>query len=464
MTFAAVVVASWALAPQPQGPVAVHEDLAYSEAALQSRRNRLDLYVPRAAAPPPVVMFVHGGSWTGGRKEQFARIGETLAEHGFACAVINTRLFPFAKPDRMVVDCAHALGFLHRHGRDYGYDGDRLFVMGHSSGAHLCSWLAFDDDTFARAEVPKRALRGAVLLSGVYDVRARHFALDGVFGADLALRQAATTWRYAGEGDCPTYLAWAERELPGLSLCARLLGDRLQAAGVPVRRQRYAGHDHADYVFKFGTSRDVATPSIVRFLRDPTRGDERAARPSGSAMLWLAADERERQLGEVVATACAPAGVEVVVRRLQRPDGAAATALFRRLRAERAAASERPLRFAGGFGRGGLAVAASTLTAELDGLGGRVLVGVPLGRRSLRAAGCGDERFAFLDRAPVLLLVGDGDRRELREDAWRRATSLARGGCDVSPVELIGTTAEAALGAVRVGDDLLRPLLETFLK
>ena len=132
----------------PQGGVEVHEDVQYSEDARQSRRNRLDLYVPEAATPPPVVMFVHGGSWTGGSKDYFGHIGETLAAQGFACAVINTRLFPFAKPDVMVGDCARALGFVHRHGEQFGYDGDQLFVMGHSSGAHLCSsaslpwWLA----------------------------------------------------------------------------------------------------------------------------------------------------------------------------------------------------------------------------------------------------------------------------------------------------------------------------------
>jgi len=186
--------ALFALNLAPQGGVEVHEDVQYSEDARQSRRNRLDLFVPDAATPPPVVMFVHGGSWTGGSKDYFGHIGETLAAQGFACAVINTRLFPFAKPDVMVGDCARALGFVHRHGEQYGYDGDQLFVMGHSSGAHLCSWLAYDERQLAAVEVPRYALRGAVLLSGVYDVRGHHVLLDGVFGRDDALRRLASTW------------------------------------------------------------------------------------------------------------------------------------------------------------------------------------------------------------------------------------------------------------------------------
>jgi acetyl esterase/lipase len=458
---AAVSVLLLALAPQER--VAVHEDVQYAEVARQPRRNRLDLFVPQVEVPPPLVMFVHGGSWTGGRKERFARIGETLAGNGFACAVINTQLFPFARPDVMVLDCAHALGYLHRHGRDYGYDGDRLFVMGHSSGAHLCSWLAYDDRKLQLAGVPKRALRGAVLLSGVYDVRARHVALDGVFGLDARRRREASPWLYADEGDCPAYVAWAERELPGLSLCGQLLRDELLRRGVPVRSERYALRDHANYMFQFGTRRDQVTQPVLRFLRDPTAGGDAKARASRSAMLWIAADDRERQLGRALVDVCRPAGVEVVVQVVDDPDGERVTALYRGLRAARASAGRPPLRFAAGYGQGGLAVATSALTAETDGLAGRVLAAVPLADRSLRQAGRGPEAFRFLAKAPLLNLLGDQDHASLRADAWHRTILLVRDGCDASPVQLMGTTIETALRALDGEDDLLRPMLLTFL-
>lgn len=441
----------------------MHEDVQYSDAAKQPRRNRLDLFVPRADAPPPIVMFVHGGSWTGGSKEKFARIGETFAGEGFACAVINTQLFPFAKPDAMVVDCAHALGFLHRHAADYGYDGDRMFVMGHSSGAHLCSWLAYDDRKLKLAGVPKRALRGAVLLSGVYDVRARHIALDGVFGLDVAGRREATPWLYADEGGCPAYVAWAERELPGLSLCGQLLRNELLSHGVPVRSQQYALRNHANYIFQFGTRRDQVTGPVLRFLRDPTGAADAQVAPAESAVLWIAANERELQIGRALVEVCRPAGVEVLVRAVDAPDGQQVAGLYRSLRAARAAAGQVPLRFAAGYGEGGLAVATSPLTTKTDGLAGRVLAAVPLSDRSLRATGRGPEAFRFLSGAPVLNLLGDQDARALRDDARHRTILLARDGCDASPVQLIGTRIETALRGMDAEEDLLRPMLLTFL-
>jgi len=447
-----------ALALLPQQPVELHEDLQYSDAAPQPRRNRLDLYVPATAAPPPVVMFVHGGSWTGGSKDQFGRIGELLAREGFACAVINTRLFPFAKPDAMVVDCAHALGFLHRHGADYGYDGEQLFVMGHSSGAHLCSWLAFDERQLAVAGVRREALRGAVLLSGPYDVRARHFALDGVFGSDEALRRRASTWLYVDGGECPTYVGWAQRELAGLSLCGQLLCDTLRSHGVAVRSETFAGKNHANYIFQVGTRRDVVTPSVLRFLRAPDSQAPavRAAEPA--ALLWVAADERERRLGERAAVACREAGVEVLVRVMPGVDGAQATAAYRDLRAAREAAGLAPLRFVGGYGIGGRAAAATRLTPRLDALAGRVLVAP--------AAPVADESrapLALVAKAPLLSIVGDQDEPALRRVSRERGARLLRAGCLASPCELQGTTAAQAFARLTAEDDLVKPMLTTFL-
>ena len=456
--FATLAVLTLTLCPPQQ--VELHEDLQYSDAAPQPRRNRLDLYVPKKGASPPVVMFVHGGSWTGGSKDQFGRIGELLAREGFACAVINTRLFPFAKPDAMVVDCAHALGFLHRHGADYGYDGEQLFVMGHSSGAHLCSWLAFDERQLAVAGVRREALRGAVLLSGPYDVRARHFALDGVFGADRALRRRASTWLYVDGGECPTYVGWAQRELAGLPLCGQLLCDTLRSHGVAVRSETFAGKNHANYIFQVGSRRDVVTPSVLRFLRAPGSQDasERAAEPEPAAMLWLAATEQERLLGERAAVACRDAGVEVLVRVIPGVDGAQATAAYRDLRAAREALEEAPLRFVGGYGIGGRAAAATSLTPRLDGLAGRVLV-APAAPTADRPAA----PLALLAKAPLLSIVGDQDTPAVRRVSRERGARLLRAGCLASPCELLGTTAAQALDRSDKGDDLVKPMLTTFL-
>ena len=132
---------------------------------------------------------------------------------------------------------------------------------------------------------------------------------------------------------------------------------------------------------------------------------------------WRTRGEADTILQELAAAALAPAGVEVVVRALSEPTGARATALFRDLGAERAAAGLSPLRFLAGFGGSGVAVARSTLTPATDGLAGRLVVGAPLpdGNRGVA--------FDCLKEAPLLCILGDRDDAAVREGA-RRCSAL----------------------------------------
>jgi acetyl esterase/lipase len=455
-------VCAWA----QQMPITVHDDIQYSDVARQPRRNRLDLFVPEAKAPPPLVMFVHGGSWTGGRKDGFRVLANVLASNGYACALINTQMFPFVKPDTMVADCGRALAHLHHSGKKYGFDGNQLFVMGHSSGAHLVSWLALDNQQLKQAGVPRHALRGAILLSGVYDVRCRHIALDGVFGKDVAFRSRATPWLYADKSDVPVFVAWGQRDLPGLSLCGRILRDRLSELGVPVCAHEY-DCNHADYVFAIGTAKDRVMPDVLRFLRAPEDAgkDQARAKKPRRAVMWFATCESERLVGDAIRVAMLPHGVEVVVHKLVAATGKAVAMAFRQMKTERQQAQGVVPSYVGGIGKGGLAAATAPLSTKVDGLSGRIVVATPLGQRGLAAFDRkpADVDFSYLKQAGLLSLFGDQDPKAHRDEAMNRSWGLLLKGYEAHPIELANTTAEAALLSMRPDDDLLMPMLLAFL-
>ena len=448
-----------------QDSVVVHEDVVYSEAAPQPRRNSLDLFVPKSKSPPPLIMFMHGGVWTGGNKERFRRFGRVFAANGYACALINTQMFPFVKPDTMVADCGRALGFLHRSAEQYGYDGDQLFVMGHSSGAHLVSWLALDDEQLKAATVPKKALRGAILLSGVYDVRCRHFTLDGVFGGDHDLRARATPWLYADKTDVPVFLAWGQKDLPGLSLCARILRDRLRGVGVPVVASEYLGRNHTDYVFGIGRPGDRLMPEVLRFVKDPKNAAAPIDELPGRVLMWVATCARERLVGDAIRTAMRPHGVEVVVHDLAVHTGGAVAMAFRDMVAKQQGERGPRSCYIGGIGVGGLATATAPLSTKADGLAGRIVVASPLGKKALAKLDPDhrDVDFRHLQQASLLSLYGDKDPRVQRQEAMNRAIRMLRAGQDVHPVELSNTSAEDALLGIRWDDDMLAPMLLAFL-
>jgi acetyl esterase/lipase len=410
-------------------------------------------------------MFVHGGSWTGGHKDRYKWMGRMLANNGYACAVINTQLFPFVKPDAMVRDCGHALGFLHRNADTYGFDGNQLFVMGHSSGAHLSCWLALDDRQLKAAGVPKQALRGSVLLSGVYDIRSRHLALDAVFGGDFDFRERATPLLHADKGDAPVFLAWAQKDLPGLALCARMLRDRLLKADVPVAARQYPDCNHADYIFKLAKHEDRVMKDVLQFLRNPQKAVTKRKAKRKQALLWVATSESEHAVGDAIHEAMLPHGVDVLVQDFANPTCDGVADAFRQLIAKRKSMNAVSQCYVGGIGRGGLAAATAPLTLQEDGLLGRVVAGVALDSRSLAAFSNRSfvEDTNFLAGSRLLSVLGDKDAKEKRSQSLFRTSSLLRKGLEAHPVELANTTVEAALLEARADDNLVVPLLLAFL-
>ncbi|MFK7741696.1 MAG: alpha/beta hydrolase [Planctomycetota bacterium] len=488
----------------------LHEDLRYTEVGGAPRRHRLDLILPAAFgsgpggagpipadAPVPMVLFVHGGSWTGGRKEHLRGLGIAFAQRGYAMALANTRLFPFARPAEMAEDVARAVEFLHRIAPSYGCDRERIVVMGHSSGAHLASWVAFDEQLRAGAAAPGTSaarIAAAVLLSGVYEVRPRHFALDAVFGQDEAARRAASTWRHAGAGDPPSLVLWGQRDIPGLALCARLVGDRLRDAGVESVCEGRREWDHVNYLFAAARGRGDLVPRVVRFLdRVLAKGAPAESVPSRlgvaaepdavvahaprarqvdapfeaapSPILWLARTDAERAQGERMRGLLRAANGEVVVRMLpaRARDSLQVGAdeierVWREVARQRRATGSPPCRQL--VGSGATAASISALLAAkpklLQSLDGCVFVLPPtvtLQRGPQRTA---------LGNLRLLVVIGDMDLDSKRRALDAAIQGMARSGCDAMLVDLPGTSAAAALSSLVDGDDLLLPMLRAF--
>jgi acetyl esterase/lipase len=98
---------------------------------------KLDLYMPQGAANPPLLVWVHGGSWQRGTKEGVDAID--LVRGGYAIASIDYRLSPVAKFPAQVHDIKAAIRYLRARAGEYGYDAARIGIMGSSAGAHLAA-------------------------------------------------------------------------------------------------------------------------------------------------------------------------------------------------------------------------------------------------------------------------------------------------------------------------------------
>lgn len=142
-------------------------DLSYGPAAAE----KLDLFpVPGARQPSPVFVFIHGGYWRSQSKTDAGLMVRSFTEAGIAVAVLEYTLLPIATLAEVVREMRSALAWLYRNGSAYGIDPGRIHLGGSSAGAHLVGMLLADgwQDEFS---LPADVVRGAVGLSGLYDIR-----------------------------------------------------------------------------------------------------------------------------------------------------------------------------------------------------------------------------------------------------------------------------------------------------
>jgi acetyl esterase/lipase len=133
---ATVAGAAPAAAAVPEGTT-IHQDVAYVEDG--HPRQTLDLYLPPADAPLPLVVYVHGGAWLTGDKGDAPPL-EYLSE-GYALAALNYRLSQHALFPAQIEDCKAAIRWLRAHAGQYGLDPEKFVAGGASAGGHLAALL-----------------------------------------------------------------------------------------------------------------------------------------------------------------------------------------------------------------------------------------------------------------------------------------------------------------------------------
>ena len=110
-------------------------------------RHALDLYLPKVKGetPYPVLLWIHGGAWKKGSKDQ---PGRALKVAGLKCAIvsINYRLTQEKSWPAQIHDCKAALRWVKAHAKKYALDPDRIVVWGSSAGGHLSTLLGMTQD------------------------------------------------------------------------------------------------------------------------------------------------------------------------------------------------------------------------------------------------------------------------------------------------------------------------------
>ncbi len=220
--------------------VKLTRSIAYAERS----RHRLDVCRPASAVAAPVVVFFYGGAWRSGNKRLYRYVAKALARRGYVAVVPDYRIYPQARYPDFLEDGAQAVRWVKDNIGRFGGDPDKIFLKGHSAGAHIAAMLAIDARWLRGVGLdPGRDIAGLIGISGPYDTMPlRDEILTIIFGG--ADRPDTQPIFHVRPGAPPALLMTGGRDRlvePGNAI---RLAARLAAAGnaATVKTYRRAGH------------------------------------------------------------------------------------------------------------------------------------------------------------------------------------------------------------------------------
>lgn len=225
-------------------------------------RQKLDLYQPDTPrADGKAVIFFYGGSWDSGTKSDYLFVAQAFASNGLTVVIPDYRIYPEVRFPAFVEDAASVT----RWAADR-VGSEKLFVMGHSAGAHSALMLVSNTRYLADAGVDRMKLAGAIGLAGPYNFLPLTSAkLREIFGG--ANNPAVQPITFAKAPLPPVLLLHGEADRTVYPRNTVRLAAAWKAAGGSAETKLYPDVDHVDIV--------AAVSSFLR-ARAPTLADSMA--------------------------------------------------------------------------------------------------------------------------------------------------------------------------------------------
>jgi acetyl esterase/lipase len=142
------------------------KDIAYGSEAGQL----LDVYTRADVPSKGVLIFVHGGYWDTGSKNDYPFVADSFTELGYTTVAVGYRLVPTVTfPAYVEEDVALAVKWTVDNIAQYGGNAEKIFLMGHSAGAHIAALVSFDERYLQSLELSSSTIDGFIGLAGPYN-------------------------------------------------------------------------------------------------------------------------------------------------------------------------------------------------------------------------------------------------------------------------------------------------------
>lgn len=207
--------------------------------------EKLDIYKTERANAP-VMIFIHGGAWKSGAAGESAYMAEMYLAAGANFVVPDFVAVEDAGGSLMTMadQVRRAVAWAYKNAASFGGDPNRLYLSGHSSGAHLGGVVTITDWE-KDFRLPRDVVKSALLVSGMYDLKPVRLSKRSKYVKfDDATEEQLSTERHIDRIHMPLIIGHGTLESPEFQRQSRDFAAAVKAAGKPVEFFVGEGYNH----------------------------------------------------------------------------------------------------------------------------------------------------------------------------------------------------------------------------
>jgi arylformamidase len=239
------------------------ERVAYGSTEIE----QLDIYKTHRPNAP-VNVFIHGGAWRNGQAKDSAYLAEMFLNAGAHLVIPDFvqvqdaagNLMPMAQQVRS------AVAWVYKNAASFGGDPNRLYITGHSSGAHL-SGCVLVTDWEKDFSLPADILKGGLLMSGMYDLKPVRLSKRSEYVKFTdEIEQALSSQRHIDQLNAPIIVAYGTQETPEFQRQNREFAAAVKAAGKPVELIVGEGFNHFEMQETLGNPYGIGGRAALKLM------------------------------------------------------------------------------------------------------------------------------------------------------------------------------------------------------
>ncbi len=228
----------------------------------KSPREKLDIY---AAGGPggPVFVYLHGGYWRGGSKEDNCNFAPTFTARGATVVLVEYDLCPQVTVSDIVGETRSAVAWVYRNIASYGGDPGKIYLAGASAGGHLTAMALANN--WEKQALPRDIIKGALAMSGVYDLdMVMRISVQEEVRLTPEMAQKNNPFLHPPMARCPILLAVGDAEPKGWQQMSEDYFNYCKGRGLSVEYLVVPGANHYTVAEQFLDASSSLTQAALK--------------------------------------------------------------------------------------------------------------------------------------------------------------------------------------------------------